>query len=147
MPRGDAYKTELEAVAIVRGEYERAGWSVGPTLSKAEERRQGCDLLAEHADTGERAVIEVKGWGEPLRRLDGTFSYPADINAQQHQRALNDDLWRLEIVANLSAVRAGSGRAERLTLSAAEVRERALPLKLAVPLDGLEDRIRDAESA
>jgi hypothetical protein len=109
MPRGDAYKTELEAVAIVRREYERAGWSVGATLSKSKERRQGCDLLAEHADTGDRAVIEVKGWGEPLRRTDGTFSYPADINAQQHQRALNDNSWRLEIVANLSAARAGSG--------------------------------------
>ena len=146
MPRGDAYNTELEAVAIVRREYEQAGWSVGATLSKSEERRQGCDLLAEHADTGDRAVIEVKGWGEPLRRRDGTFSYPADINAQQHQRALNDDSWRLEIVANLSAARAGAGRAERLTLSAAEVRERAVPLKFAVPLKGLECRIRYAES-
>jgi hypothetical protein len=146
MPRGDAYKIELDAVAIVRGEYERAGWSVGATLSKSEERRQGCDLLAEHANTGDRAVIEVKGWGEPLRRRDGTFSYPADINAQQHQRALNDDSWRLEIVANLSAARAGSGRAERLTLSAAEVRERAVPLKLAVPLKGLEHRISYAET-
>jgi hypothetical protein len=147
MPRGEAYKTELEAVAIVRSEYERAGWSVGPPLSKTEERRQGCDLLAEHAETGDRAVIEVKGWGEPLRQLDGAFCYPADINAQQHQRALHDDLWRLEIVANLSAARVASGRPERLRLSAADVRERAIPVKLAVPLDGLEYRIRDAESA
>jgi hypothetical protein len=135
-----------KAVAIVRRDYERAGWSGGATLSKSEERRQGCDLLGEHADTADRAVIEVKGWGEPLRRRDGTSSYPADINAQQHQRALNDDSWRLEIVANLSAARAGSGRAERRTLSAAGVRERAVRLKFAVPLKGLEYRIRYAES-
>jgi hypothetical protein len=92
-------------------------------------------------------VIEIKGWGRPLRLLDGSFSYPADINAQQHRRALDDDSWRLEIVANLTAARAGSSRPERLTLSSAEVRERALPLKLAVPLDGLQNRIRAAGSA
>jgi hypothetical protein len=147
MPRGDAYKTELDAVAIVRAEYERAGWAVGPTLSKTEERRQGCDLIAEHRGTGKRAAIEVKGWGDPLRRPDGSFNFPADINAQQHERALEDDGWRLEIVANLTAARDGSGRAQRLTLSAGEVRRRAVPLKLAVPLEGLEGRIKDAEPA
>jgi len=100
--RGDTYKTELEAVVIVRREYERAGWSVGPTLSKREERRQVCDLVAEHTATGERPMIEVKGWGEPLRRVDGSFMYPADIKAQQHGHALSDNSWRLEIVANLT---------------------------------------------
>lgn len=146
MPRGDARKTELEAVAIVRAEYARAGWTLGPTLSKREERRQGCDLFADHPGNGRRVAIEVKGWGEPLRRADGSFSFAADINAQQHERALKDDGWRLEIVANLTAARVGVERPQRLTLSAEEVRRRAVPLKLAVPLDGLESRIKDADS-
>jgi hypothetical protein len=146
MPRGEARKTELEAVAIVRAEYERAGWTVGPTMSKAEERRLGCDLVAEHAVSGERVAIEVKGWGEPLRRPDGEFGYPADINAEQFERSGGDG-WRLEIVANLTAARAGMGRAERLTLSGAEVRKLAVPLKHAVPLEGLEGRIREVDPA
>jgi hypothetical protein len=110
-------------------------------------RLEGCDLRAEHSATGDRAAIEVKGWGEPFRGVDGSFTYPADINAQQHMRACSDDSWRLEIVANLTAARAGSGRPERLTLTAAEVRELAIPLKFAVPLDGLVDRIYEAAPA
>jgi hypothetical protein len=142
VPRGNAYKTEQDAVRIVRAEYRSAGWQLGPALSKQEERRQGCDFFAVHPDTGERVAIEVKGWGEPLLSPSGKFGYPADINAQQYERAVGDDDWRLEIVANLTAAREGSGDPQRLTLSAPEVRERAVALKLAVPLDGLQDRIR-----
>ena len=144
MPRSElALRTERDAIAIVRAEYELAGWIVGPALSKVEERRQGCDLVAEHPDTGERLWIEVKGWGEPFLGARGGFNYPADINAQQHGRAVDDDRWRLEIVANLAAARAGSGQPQRLTLSAQAVRQRAIPLKLAIPLDGLERQIRE----
>ncbi len=90
--------------------------------------------------------MEVKGWGEPARP-DGSFSYDADINVQQLERAKRDPSWRLEIVANLTAARKGEGTVERLSLSAADVVERAKPWAFLVPLDGLVAVVDDADEA
>jgi hypothetical protein len=86
----------------------------------------------------------VKGWGEPLLRPSGGFTDPADINLEQHEWA-KDPRWRLEIVANLSAVRKGTGAVQRLSLTGAEVRARAREWKYKVRLDGLESRISSRE--
>jgi hypothetical protein len=137
MPRGDALKTEREAVEIVRQEEIARGWSPGPPLSKSRERIEGCDFFSYPADGGPPHPIEVKGWGEPLLTPGGSFTYGADINAQQFERARRDPRWRLEIVGNLTAARTGSGAIERLSLTAAEVIERAQPWRFSVPLDGL----------
>ena len=56
------------------------------------------------------------------------FSYGSEVNFEQLERARAYPLWRrLEIVANLAAVRAGTGEAQRLTLTGTEVVERAVP--------------------
>jgi hypothetical protein len=69
------------------------------------------------------------------------WCYGSEVNFEQLERARADPLWRLEIVANLAVVRAGTGEAQRLSLTATEVVERAKPWKFRVPLDGLEARI------
>src|SRR5204863_224286 len=86
----------------------------------------------------DRAV--AKAWGEPLLR-DGKFTYPADVNKEQLERAKSDPNWRLEIVGNIAAVRAGEGKPERLTLTGREVVERAAGWRYRVPLDGLAERL------
>jgi hypothetical protein len=110
-------------------------------LGQRAQHDEGCDLLSVPANGGPAHRIEVKGWGEPLLKSDGSFSYPADVNQEQVERARADPTWRLEIVANISAERAGTGNAERLTLSGAEVADRAVGWRYRVPLDGLADRV------
>ena len=137
MPKGDYYTTEKLAVQIVcKDEIER-GWLPGPQLGQRAQRAEGCDLHSSPPDGGPPHAIEVKGWGEPLRQPDGSFTYPADVNAEQLRRAGQDPPWRLEIVANLAAVRAGTGAPERLTLSGPDVIARAVGWRFRVPLDGL----------
>jgi hypothetical protein len=127
---------------IVREAESARGWVPGPALSKTEEARQGCDFFSQPPDGGAPHPVEVKGWGDPLLTPDGRFTYDADINAEQHQRAEHDPNWRLEIVGNLAAVRASTGEPQRLTLSASDIRQRARPWRYKVRLDGLADRVR-----
>jgi hypothetical protein len=138
VPRGDSLTTEREAVKIVRQEEIARGWTPGPLLSKTRERAEGCDFFSEPPEGGPAHPVEVKGWGEPLLASEGS---KADINAQQLERAQRDPTWRLEIVGNLTAHRAGLGEIERLTLTAAEVVDRARPLRFNVTLEGLAERV------
>ncbi|MDA0160468.1 hypothetical protein OM076_09335 [Solirubrobacter ginsenosidimutans] len=143
MPRSPSgLSTEREAVSVVRAEEHARGWIPAPNLSKSEEARHGCDFFSQPPDGGTPHPVEVKGWGEPLKRPDGAFTYDADVNAEQLARASRDPNWRLEIVANLTAARSGAGDIQRLTLTAAEVVRRARPWRYKVPLSGLSDRIR-----
>lgn len=142
MPRGASRDTEREAVEIVRTEESARGWSPGQILSQRAQPVEGCDFLSTPPGGGPPHPIEVKGWGEPLVKTDGSFTYPADINVEQYERARRDPNWRLEIVANLTAAREGRGSPERLTLTAAEVLERASAWKFKVGLHGLQKRIR-----
>jgi hypothetical protein len=134
---------EREAVAIVRQEELDRGWTPEPLLSKTQERLEGCDFFSTPPDGGPAHPIEVKGWGEPLIKANGSFTYPADVNAQQFERAQRDPTWRLEIVANLTAFLAGLGPYQRLTLSGGEVVERATPWKYTVTLEGLSGRVKE----
>jgi hypothetical protein len=144
MPKGTFADIEKLAVEIVRkGEIAR-GWNPGPLLGQHQQHEEGCDLSSRPPDGGPAHRIEVKGWGEPLLMPDGSFTDLADVNHEQIDRARNDPAWRLEIVGNLTAVRAGTGAAQRLTLSAAEVRERAVGWRYRVPLDGLAERVASA---
>lgn len=146
MPRGDYTNTEARAVEIVC-EVERAqGFQPSDLLSQRAQHDEGCDVLSVPANGGPAHRIEVKGWGEPLRKPDGSFTYPADVNQEQLERARSDPLWRLEIVANIAAERSGTGKVERLTLSGAEVTERAVGWRYRVPLDGLVDRVVEVAS-
>jgi hypothetical protein len=77
-----------------------------------------------------------------LLRSAQSFSFPADINVEQYDRASRDARFRLEIVANHTAARNGSGTVERLTLTADDIRARARPSQYRLPLNGLEGRIR-----
>jgi hypothetical protein len=143
VPRGDYTNTEARAVEIVC-EAERArGFQPSDLLSQRAQHDEGCDVLSVPASGGPAHPIEVKGWGEPLRKPDGSFTYPADVNQEQLERARTDPTWRLEIVANIAAERSGTGKAERLSLSAAEVAERAVGWRYRIPLDGLADRVVD----
>jgi hypothetical protein len=142
--RGLDWQTEKEAMRIVREEEERAGRRVEP-LTKTRERIEGCDFLSYPPDGGPPDRVEVKGWSASFLRIkkgETVFSYGSEVNFEQLERARSDPLWRLEIVANLAAVRAGTGQAQRLSLTGAEVVERAIPWKFRVPLDGLEARIK-----
>jgi hypothetical protein len=60
------------------------------------------------------------------------------------EAAMRDPNYRVEMVANLTEYLEGNGRYERLTLSAAEVCERAVPRLWDVPLTGMEERISRA---
>ncbi len=134
-------KTEHEAVEIVRQEELARGWEPGALLSQTQQRLEGCDFFSTPPDGGPSHPIEVKGWGEPLLAASGAFTYPADVNAQQFERAQRDPTWRLEIVGNLTAHRAGFGSYDRLTLSSYEVVQRARPWKYTVELEGLGKRV------
>jgi hypothetical protein len=141
MPRGDYANTEKLAVEIVRNAEFACGWTPGPLLSQHAQHEEGCDLLSTPPDGGPPHRIEVKGWGEPLLAHDGAFTYPADVNREQFARAKSDPNWRLEIVGNLTAVRAGTEQPERLTLTAEQVVERAECWRYRIPLDGLAERV------
>lgn len=142
MPRGEYANTEHAAVEIVRAAELAQGWTPGPPLAQHAQHEAGCDLLSTPPDGGPPHPVEVKGWGEPLLATEDSFTYPADINREQFKRATRDPNWRLEIVGNLAAVRSGTGTAERLTLTAAEVIERAACWRYRVPLDGLAERVK-----
>jgi hypothetical protein len=139
-----AKATELEAIELVRAGEEARGWRPGPLLGQSEQHNEGCDFLSTPPDGGPPHPVEVKGWGDPLRKASGGWSYLADLRAEQLDRARSDPNWRLEIVANLTATREGIGRPQRLTLSAAEVLERAEPLLYRLALTGFEDRVVEA---
>lgn len=85
-----------------------------------------------------RAVADGKG---ALRLRPGHPREPVCGRA-----AFSDD-YRLEIVGNLDAYLAGTGPYERLTLSAGEIRERAVPRLYDVRLEGLQERIRTVDLA
>ncbi len=141
MPRGDYANIEKLAVAIVREAEMTRGWTPGPLLGQHAQHQEGCDLLSVPPDGGPAHPIEVKGWGEPLLAADGSFTDPADVNREQFERARRDPNWRLEIVGNLSAVHAGVAQSQRLTLTAAEVVDRADAWRYRVTLDGLASRV------
>jgi hypothetical protein len=141
VPRGEYANTEHAAVEIVRAGEVARGWQPGPLLGQHAQHEAGCDLLSTPPDGGAPHRIEVKGWGEPLLSADGSFTYPADVNREQFERAKSDPSWRLEIVGNLSAVRTGTGQPERLTLAAGEIVARAVCWRYRVPLDGLAGRV------
>lgn len=142
MPRGESATIEKLAVEIVRDAEVARGWQPGPLLGQHAQHQQGCDLLSTPPDGGSAHPIEVKGWGDPLLTPDGSFSFPADVNREQFERAKIDPNWRLEIVGNLTAVHAGTGQPQRLTLTASEVKGRAVCWRYQVPLDGLAERVR-----
>jgi hypothetical protein len=142
VPRGEYANTEHAAVEIVRAAELARGWKPGPLLGQHAQHEAGCDLLSTPPDGGPPHPVEVKGWGEPLLAADDSFTYPADINREQFERATRDPNWRLEIVGNLAAVRAGTGHPERLTLTAAEIIARASCWRFRVSLDGLNARVK-----
>lgn len=141
---GEASSTERDAMALVRSEEVERGWRPGRVLSQARQPIEGCVFLSEPPGGGQPHPVEVKGWGEPLLRRSDQFSYPADINVEQLERAGREPNWRLEIVGNLTAARHGTGQPERLTLTAREVVERATGWKYKVPLDGRARRVRES---
>lgn len=138
-------QAEREAMRIVREEEEQRGRRL-EKLNKKQEGIEGCDFLSYPPDQGPPDPVEVKGSGAPFRKKlkngDEAFSYGSEVNAEQLERARKDPRWRLEVVANLAAVLAGTGTPERLTLTGEEVVARAKPWKFRIPLDGLEDRIK-----
>ena len=132
-----------EAVRIFLAEERARGWSPTEIGVATEEKRLGCDVLSLPPDGGEPHPVEVKGWGEAfLSGSSGRFVYHQDIRTSQMEAAKRDPNYRVEIVANLTAYMAGIGPYERLTLTAAEICERALPRLYDVPLAGMEERIR-----
>jgi hypothetical protein len=141
VPRGEYANIEKLAVQIVRDAEFARGWTPGPLLSQHAQHEEGCDLLSTPPDGGPPHRIEVKGWGEALA-INGTFTFPADVNREQFEHAKSDPSCRLEIVGNLAAVRAGTGPPERLTLTGEEVVKRAECWRYRIPLDGLAERIR-----
>lgn len=143
MPRGVSYDTEREAVEIVRAEEVAKGWTPGPQLGQRAQPLEGCDFLSIPPDGGSAHPIEVKGWGEPMVGPDGSILDRADMNVEQLERAKADPNWRLEIVANLAAARERRGRPQRLSLTAAEVVERARGWRYRVELDGLAQRVTE----
>jgi hypothetical protein len=138
-----ANDVERAAVKIVREAEITRGWRAEPLLGQRAQRIEGCDFLSTPPDGGQAHRIEVKGWGEPLLATDGSFSYPADVTREQFEHAkANPTTWRLEIVGNLTAVLAGDGQPQRLTLYGSEVTERARCWRYQVRLDGLAKHIQ-----
>jgi hypothetical protein len=104
------------------------------------EKEHGCDILSTPPEGGDPHPVEVKGWGEPLRRPSGKFNYPQDLRASQMRAARRNANFRIEIVANLTAHHMHGDEYERLTLTAEEVR-RATPRLWEVRLEGRESQI------
>jgi hypothetical protein len=119
----------------------------GPLLGQRAQHAEGCDLLSTPPDGGPPHRIEVKGWGEPLLAPNEAFNHPTDVNREQYDRAKDDPNWRLEIVGNLTAVHAGTGQPERLTLTGKEVAHRAECWRYRIPLDGLAEHVRRATTS
>jgi hypothetical protein len=143
VPRGASFDTEREAVEIVRAEEVAKGWMPGPPLGQRAQALEGCDFLSTPPEGGPGHPIEVKGWSEPIVGPDGSIQDLADINVEQLKRAKADPNWRLEIVANLADARVRRGRPQRLTLTAAEVAERARGWRYRVELRGLAGRVTE----
>lgn len=141
MPRGAYSKKKKLAIEVVRQSEIARGWTPGEFLGQHAQHEEGCDLFSTPPGGGTPCAIEVKAWGEPLLRPDGSFTDPADVNREQLARAKRDGDWRLVIVGNLDAVLAGTGESEMLIVAAAEVAQRAIGWRYRVPLDGLEDLI------
>jgi hypothetical protein len=141
MPRGNARRTEVLAVEIIRKEEIARGWKPGPALSKRRKAEAGCDFLSTPPGGGEPEAVEVKSLGHSLLGVRDPAFLRANVNPEQVARARRDPHWRLEIVANLAAVQAGTGEIERLTLRAGDVVGRVTPAKYWVALSGMEQRI------
>ncbi|MDP8943912.1 MAG: hypothetical protein M3N16_07320 [Actinomycetota bacterium] len=144
MPARAFHSPEREAVEVVRREEVERGWRPGRSWRSPASPSRAATSSARRPTEARPTPVEVKRSGESLLRPSGAFSYPADINHEQLERAQRDPHFRLEILANLTAARRGEGRSERLTLTAAEVVERARPWKHRVALEGLADRVRSA---
>ena len=134
MAKGAPGRIEQRAYEIVRAEEVARGWTPGPRLGQTKQKQEGCDFFSTPPDGSEPHPVEVKGWGEQLRKPDGTFTYWADPRVEQVEQARRDPNWRLEIVANLTKVEAGEGEPERHTLTAADVVAGAQPWIYKVPL-------------
>jgi hypothetical protein len=126
---------------IVLAEEVAAGWTPRVLGAAALEKRHGCDILSVPPGGGEPHPVEVKGWGEPFIAPRQRFGYHQDVRASQMVAAQRDPNYRLEMVANLTAYLAGTGPYERLTLTASEIIERAIPRLYDVPLTGKENEI------
>ena len=126
---------------IILAEERAAGW-VPRVLGAAKlEKQHGCDILSAPPDGGAQHPVEVKGWGEPFTTVSGRFGYHQDMRASQMEAAQRDPNFRIEMVANLTAYLAGTGPYERLSLTAAEILERAIPRLYDVPLAGKEGEV------
>jgi hypothetical protein len=92
MPKGDFYRTELEAVKIVREAEEAKGWRPEPRLSVARERVEGCDFFSKPPRGGGPAhPIEVKGRGGSIFTATGALRPDViDVNVDQLNRAKRD---------------------------------------------------------
>jgi hypothetical protein len=135
------------AMEIVLAEERARGCKAELPGSWAKEKEHGCDILSTPPGSDGPHPVEVKAWGEPLLTAKGRFAYDQDIRASQFAAAQLSDDYRLEIVGNLDAYLAGTGPYERLTLSAGEIRERAVPRLYDVHLEGLQERIRTVDLA
>jgi hypothetical protein len=133
------------AMEIVFAEERARGCVAELPGSWAKEKEHGCDILSTPPGADRPHPVEVKAWGEPLLTAKGRFAYDQDIRASQLAAAQLSDMYRLEIVGNLDAYLAGAGPYERLTLSAHEIRERAVPRLFDLRLDGLQEQIRTVD--
>jgi len=126
---------------VVLAEEIAAGWAPRVLGAAALEKQHGCDILSTPPAGGDPHPVEVKGWGDPFIAARRRFAYDQDIRASQMEAAKRDPNFRIEIVANLTAYLAGAGPYERLTLTASEIIERAVPRLYDVPLTGKEPEI------
>jgi hypothetical protein len=126
---------------IVLAEEMAAGWTPRVLGAAALEKQHGCDILSVPPAGGDPHPVEVKGWGDPFIASRRRFGYDQDIRASQMEAPERDPNFRIEIVANLTAYLAGVGPYERLTLTASEIIERAVPRLYDVPLSGKEHEI------
>src|SRR5207245_8940150 len=96
------------------------------------------DILSTPPAGGDPHRVEVKGWGEPMLRPNGTFTWGQDIRSSQYAAATAHGTYRIEIVANLDAHLRGDGRYDRLTRTAVEICARALPHLYDLKLQGIQ---------
>jgi hypothetical protein len=134
-------------MTIVLAEERARGFEAAAVPSVRLEKEYGCDILSTPPSGREPHRVEVKGWGEPLLRARGGWSYDQDIRPSQYAAASTFPTYRLEIVANIEAWLAGIGELERLTLTAKHIVENAYISQYRVPLELLrgEVTIVDAE--
>ncbi len=130
---------------IVEGEELSKGWKPKILGVATLEKEYGCDIIST-SPQGTEERVEVKGWGEPFRGPSGRFLYHQDVRESQMKSAERDDAFRVEIVANLTKHLAAGEPYERLTLSAAEVRD-ATPRLWEVELSGKESSIQLGEGS